>query len=86
MAILTNADVARRVRGLAAEKNLRPSDLADALHMSRMSMWRRLNGETPLSAEDAIRIARVLEVPAADLFRESHEAPSYARATTGAGA
>ncbi|WP_194385309.1 helix-turn-helix domain-containing protein [Microbacterium luteum] len=71
MAIETNADVARRVRGLAAEKQIKQSALAAALHVSRMAMWRRTTGETPITAQELIVLARVIGVPVAAFYSES---------------
>lgn len=70
MAIETNDDVARRVRGLAAEKQIKHTQLASALHLSRMAMWRRMAGETPFTAAEMIVIARALDVPVAALYSE----------------
>lgn len=71
MAIETNADVARRVRGIAAETRTTQSDLADALHLSRMAMWRRMSGATPFTAGELIILARVLGVAVATFYTEA---------------
>lgn len=71
MAIETNADVARRVRGLAAENQIKQARLASALHLSRMATWRRMTGETPFTAEELIIAARVIGVPVAAFYTES---------------
>lgn len=71
MAIETNADVARRVRGLAAENKIKQSVLADALCLSRMATWRRMSGETPLAAAELIALSRVIGVPVAAFYTDS---------------
>ena len=71
MAIKTNADVARRVRGLTAETKTKQSAIASALHLSRMATWRRMSGETPFTAGDLIVIAGVLGVPVAAFYTDA---------------
>lgn len=71
MAIETNADVARRVRGLTAETKTKQSAIADALHLSRMATWRRMSGETPFTAADLIAIAPVLGVPVVAFYTDA---------------
>lgn len=71
MAIETNADVARRVRGLTAETKTKQSEIAAALHLSRMATWRRMSGETPFTAGDLIVVADVLGVPVAAFYSDA---------------
>ncbi|MEI3845244.1 MULTISPECIES: hypothetical protein [unclassified Microbacterium] len=71
MAIETNADVARRVRGLAAETKTKQAAIAAALHLSRMATWRRMSGETPFTAADLIAIAPVIGVPVAAFYSDA---------------
>lgn len=71
MAIETNADVARRVRGLTAETKTKQAAIADALHLSRMATWRRMSGETPFTAADLISIASVIGVPVAAFYSDA---------------
>jgi transcriptional regulator with XRE-family HTH domain len=75
MAIVNNADVARRVRGIAAEARIRQSELADELGLSRMSMNRRMNGATPFTPEELLRLATRLGVPVSELFEEASKTP-----------
>lgn len=70
MAIETNADVAGKVRGAAAERRISQAELADAMHMTPMSMSRRLAGSTPFTPEELIRLGRVLGTPVATFFGE----------------
>lgn len=70
MAIKTNADVARRVRGLAAESRVKQAALAEALHLSRMATWRRMSGETPFAAADLIALSQVIGVPVAAFYTD----------------
>lgn len=71
MAITTNADVARRVRGLVAENRIKQSALAEALHLSRMATWRRMSGETPFAAADLIALSTVIGVPVAAFYSDA---------------
>lgn len=70
MAIRTNEDVAGRVRGIAAERRVSHAQLADTLGVTKMSMSRRMNGHTPFTAEELIRISEPLGVPATQFFEE----------------
>lgn len=70
MAIRTNADVARRVRGIAAERKVKRASIADALHISRMAVWRRMEGETPFTPEEMIQLSDLIGVPVAAFFGE----------------
>jgi len=73
MAITNNADVARRVRGLAAERQVKQTTLADALRVSRMAMYRRMSGETPITAGELITLADVIGVPVGAFYVESSD-------------
>lgn len=70
MVVLTNEDVAAKVRGAAAEKRISNATLAAKLSMSPMAMSRRMSGGTPFAPEELIRISRVLHVPVATFFGE----------------
>lgn len=70
MAILSNADVAGKVRGAAAEKRVTQAELAQALSMSEMAMSRRMKGETPFAPEELSRLADALSTPVATFFGE----------------
>lgn len=70
MAIETNADVARRVRGLTAETKTKQSEIAAALHLSRMATWRRMAGDTPFTAAELIAVAAVVGVPVAAFYSD----------------
>ena len=70
MAIETNADVAGRVRGIAAERRVSQSRLAEVLNVSTMGVSRRINGNTPLTAEELIKLAKALGTPVAAFFGE----------------
>ena len=43
-------------------------DIATALSVSEMGISRRLNGLTPFTAEELIRLSRALNVPVAAFF------------------
>lgn len=70
MTVTTNADVAGKVRGAAAELRQSQAMLASALSMSPMAMSRRFKGETPFSPEELIKLSHVIGVPVATFFGE----------------
>lgn len=70
MAIQTRADVPNKIRGIAAEKRVRQADLAEALHVSKMSITRRLNGSVPFTADELIDLGVFLNVPVGAFFGE----------------
>ena len=71
MAISSNADVAGKVRGIAAERRIQQSELAKVLHVSKMAMSRRFTGQTAFTPEELIRLATHLGVPVAAFFGET---------------
>lgn len=71
MAILSNADVASKVRGVAAEHRTTQVDLAAALRMSPMAISRRMSGATPFTPEELIAISRHFGVPVGTFFGEA---------------
>lgn len=73
MAIKTNADVARRVRGVAAETRTTQAALAEALGVSRMSIHRRLTGVTPFVAGELIEIAELMGTSVDAFFTDTTE-------------
>lgn len=78
MAIRTNADVAAKVRGVLAEKQIRQGEVAQTLNLSRMAVSRRLAGETPFTAEELIKIGDAAHVPVSVFFGEHIHAGSAA--------
>lgn len=70
MTIQTTPDVASKVRGIAAERRVRQSDLAEALNVSRMAVARRFNGSVPFTDRELIVLSRRLEVPVGAFFGE----------------
>lgn len=71
MMIVTNADVAAKVRGAAAEKRLTQANLAAALSMSEMAISRRMSGSTPFAPEELIRAAQFLGRSVGSFFGEA---------------
>jgi len=71
MAILSNADVAGKVRGVAAEKRVSRAEMAELLSVSVMAISRRINGKTPFLPEELSRLAARLNVPVATFFGEA---------------
>jgi transcriptional regulator with XRE-family HTH domain len=74
MAITTNEDVARRVRGYAAETRTTQRAVSHALGLSAMSISRRFHGDTPFTAEELITVANLMNVPVAAFFEPSERA------------
>lgn len=70
MAIQTNADVAARVRAIAAQTRTTQQQLASVLNMSHMAISRRVNGVTPFTPEDLICLSHHFGVPAGYFFGE----------------
>jgi transcriptional regulator with XRE-family HTH domain len=77
MQIVTNADVAAKVRGVAAERRITQAQIASLLGVSPMAMSRRMSGTTPFAPEELIAIARHLGVAVATFFGE-HADPQRA--------
>lgn len=71
MLVSNNADVAAKVRGVAAERAIRHSVLASSVPLSPMAMSRRMSGQTPFEPEELIKIARALGTPVATFFGET---------------
>lgn len=70
MANQTHAEVAAKVRGIAAEQRFRAADLADELHLSRMAIHRRMSGEVAFSVNELIALGQRFDVPVAAFFDE----------------
>lgn len=70
MAILTNAEVAARVRGAAARKRISNVDLAMLTHMSRMAMSRRMRGLVPFTPEELSTLSDAIGAPVGEFFGE----------------
>ena len=70
MAIKTNADVASKIRGLAAERRISRIAMAETLNVSEMSISRRMNGTTPFSAEELSRLSNLMDTPVGAFFGE----------------
>jgi transcriptional regulator with XRE-family HTH domain len=70
MAVQTNADVAAKVRGIAAERRLSQLALAEALQVSPMAMSRRMTGATPFTPEELIRLASTFGTNVGGFFGE----------------
>ena len=69
-------DVAANVRAeLARRRDKTKAGLRVALDdMPRVSLWRRLSGEVPFSANEIARVADYLEVPISVLFSTPEQA------------
>ena len=62
--------VADKVRGIAVEKRVKQGQLAETLSISRQSVVRRLNGETPFTDRELIALSQRLGVPVGAFFGE----------------
>lgn len=71
MAILTNEDVAGKVRGIAAERRVPQSELAEALRVSKMAMSRRFTAQTPFTPEELSKLADHFGVAVGAFFGEA---------------
>jgi plasmid maintenance system antidote protein VapI len=70
MSVKSNGDVAGKVRGLAAQHRVSHAELATTLNLSSMAFSRRVNGHTPFTPEELIRVADRLGTSVAELFGE----------------
>lgn len=70
MAIVTNSDVAGKIRGAAAERRVTHAKIAEALSVSPMAISRRMNGDTPYTPEELIKVGKLLSVPVGVFFGE----------------
>jgi transcriptional regulator with XRE-family HTH domain len=70
MAIHTNADVAARVRAIAAQTRTTQQQLASVLNVSEMAVSRRMNAQTPFTPQELIILGRHFDVPAGYFFGE----------------
>lgn len=71
MVVSTNADVAAKVRGAAAEQRMTQAELATALSLSPMAISRRMSGATPFAPQELIKAAQVLHTSVSALFGET---------------
>lgn len=71
MAISSNADVAAKVRGVAAEQGATQAYIAAHLSLSEMAVSRRMSGSTPFSPEELLKVGRLFGVPVGAFFGES---------------
>jgi transcriptional regulator with XRE-family HTH domain len=62
--------VSRTIRGKLAERRISGAELGRRLGWSQASTNRRLNAQTPMTVDDLVAVARVLEVPASSLLPE----------------
>jgi transcriptional regulator with XRE-family HTH domain len=60
--------LARRLRALAAEKDIALTHVADRAGIGRSHMWRILNGEAAATLDVVDKLAAALGVPAIDLL------------------
>lgn len=62
------------VRAELARRKLRGGDLADALRISRTSLWRRLNGVYPFDINELAAVAAYLDLPVSALLPDQDAA------------
>jgi transcriptional regulator with XRE-family HTH domain len=65
--------VAANIRAEVARRALTQQQLADMLGVGQWWISRRLTGNVPISADDLVRIAAALGVPAATLLLDTTE-------------
>ena len=68
MTMQTSVDVASEVRAAMARKRVKQNQLAEALGLHQSAISRRLSGEIEFSITDLVAIAKLLDVPLADLL------------------
>lgn len=66
--------VAEEIRAAMARRRISQSALAGAIGRSQSGVSRRLKGETPFDVNELVAIARVLDVPVAQLLPAEPEA------------
>jgi len=76
MTLQLRTSVATRVRGLAAEQQVKQTEIAKALHLTKMAVSRRMRGDTSFTAEEIFTLSEFLQVPIASLFTSSSAASS----------
>lgn len=74
MATTEPAAFIAEVRAEMARQGLAQVDLASRVHMTPVSVHRRLTGKSPLSMPDAYRIADALGVPLHELAARAEQA------------
>lgn len=62
-------EAAARVRAVRAYRDLKQEELAQRLGISLATIRRIENGERPMSTEDLIRVAEVLDIPSAFMLQ-----------------
>ena len=63
--------LASKVRAAVAEKRVPQAALATAIHATRKTLSRKMNGKSPFSASELERIGQALGVPASELMRRT---------------
>ena len=63
--------LASKVRAAVAEKRVPQAALATAIHATRKTLSRKMNGKSPFSASELERIGQALGVPASELMRRA---------------
>lgn len=64
----TASDVSAIVRAEVARRRVSGAALAESLGLTQTAMSRRLRGVTPFSVDELVKVARVLDMPAAELL------------------
>lgn len=56
----------RKLKGKIVEKDMNISNLAKAISVNRSTLYRKLNGQCPITIQDADLIAKELELTASE--------------------
>lgn len=75
--------LASEVRAEAARQRLSRTAIAEHLGYTKQTVSQKLNGWTDISVEDLFAIAKLLHVPAAEIFRRAEESLTKEAVTRG---
>nr|DAY22977.1 MAG TPA: helix-turn-helix domain protein [Caudoviricetes sp.] len=75
--------LASEVRAEAARQRLAGTAIAEHLGYTKQTISQKLNGKTAITVEDLFAIAKLLHVPAAEIFRRAEESLTTTELTRG---
>lgn len=75
--------LASEVRAEAARQRLAGTAIAEHLGYTKQTISQKLNGRTAITVEDLFAIAKLLHVPAAEIFRRAEESLTTTALTRG---
>ena len=75
--------LASEIRAEAARQRLAGTAIAEHLGYTKQTISQKLNGKTAITVEDLFAIAKLLHVPAAEIFRRAEESLTKEALTRG---